>query len=84
MPGIVPLGKLFFRFFLRSSAAKKPVCRKAAAVIFSVFRAPSRGTNCREDNPAQIEAEERTSHRADWERGDACAEQIDFGPNQAQ
>jgi hypothetical protein len=37
-----------------------------------------------EDNPAQIEAEERTSHRADWERGDACAERIDFGPNQAR
>ena len=41
-------------------------------------------TNRREDNPAQIEAEERTSHRAGWERGDACAERIDSGPNQAQ
>jgi hypothetical protein len=38
MPGIAPLGKLFFRIFLRSSAAPKQVCRKAAAVIFSVSR----------------------------------------------
>ena len=84
MPGIVPLGKLFFRFFLRSSAAQKPVCRKAAAAIFSVSHAPSRGTNRREDNPAQIEVEERTSHRAGLERGDACAERIDFGPSRAR
>ena len=41
-------------------------------------------TNRREDNPAQIEAEERTSHRAGLEHGGVGAERIDFGPNKAQ
>src|SRR2546430_17414151 len=47
-------------------------------------RASFGGTNRREDNPAQIEAEERTSHRAGLEHGGVGAERIDFGPNQAQ
>ena len=83
MPGIAPLGKLFFPIFSRGSQAK--TCRGAGAVVsLYLARVPSRATNRREDNPAQIEAEERTSHRAGCERGDACAERTDFGPNQAQ
>ena len=85
MPGIVPLGKLFFLIFFREVPRPKPTYRKARAVVSPrLERVPSWATNRREDNPAQIEAEERTSHRADWERGDACAERVDSGPNQAQ
>jgi hypothetical protein len=85
MPGIAPLGKLFFSYFFERFPGQNLSCREAGAVVsLRLSRVPSRATNRREDNPAQIEAEERTSHRAGWERGDACAGRIDFGPNQAQ
>jgi len=84
MPGIVPPGKLFFRIFLRDSLAQKPGLPEGSGRYLYRLARPPEETNRREDNPAQIEAEERTSHRAGWERGDACAGRIDFGPNQAQ
>ena len=75
----------FFSNFFERLLGQNLTCRKAGAVVVSASLAlPSLGANRREDNPAQIEAEERTSHRAGWERGDACAERIDSGPNQAQ
>jgi hypothetical protein len=75
----------FFSYFFEWFLAQKLSCRQVGAVVsLRLARAASRAINRREDNPAQIEAEERTSHRAGWERGDACAERVAFGPNQAQ
>ena len=83
--GICAARQAFFSYFFERFLGQNLSYRQAGAVVsLRLSRAPSRATNRREDNPAQIEAEERTSHRAGWERGDACAGRIDFGPNQAQ
>jgi hypothetical protein len=53
MPGIKTLGKLFFK----KNASGKSAYVAAVARVFSA-------ANRKENNPAQIEAGERTSHRA--------------------
>src|SRR5438876_6561730 len=74
----------FFSNFFREILGQ-PACRKAGAVVsLRLGRVPSWASNRREDNPAQIEAEERTSHRAGLEHGGVGAGRLHFDPNQAQ
>src|SRR5438552_19197915 len=74
----------FFSVFSDVLSAPKPGLLAGNSRYMLGSRASFGGTNRREDNPAQIEAEERTSHRAGLEHGGVGAERIDFGPNQAQ
>ena len=64
MPGIVPLGKLFFGFFWTFQQPKKQFYRKAAVISLPLALVPSGGANHRENNPAHIEVEEQTFDRA--------------------
>ena len=68
----------FSSFFARFQRQNLTWESRSRCVSASRVRAAPRGTNRREDNPAQIEAEERISRRAGWERGDVCVERIDF------
>src|SRR6266496_4724238 len=75
----------FFFGFFREVPKTKSDLGKQEPLCLCVSRACRPGrANRREDNPAQIEGEERISHRAGWERGDACAERIDFRPSRAR
>jgi hypothetical protein len=69
MPGIAVLGKLFFCYFFKEiEQGEKPVLPKSNRRYVSrrnrLARMPAHAISRTENNPAQIEAGERTSHRA--------------------
>ena len=63
MPGIVPLGKLFFGFFTRFNSPKTGLPESSRYIFASRACLPD-GANHKENNPAHIEVEEQTFDRA--------------------
>jgi hypothetical protein len=75
----------FFSYFFNRFLGQNLSSPKAATLVpLRLARVPSSETNHKENNPAQIEAEGQTYHRAGWERDDVFAERIDFRPSRAR
>jgi hypothetical protein len=64
MPGIAPLGKLFFWFFWTFQQPKNRSAGKQPLYLCLSRACPRGGPNHKENNPAHIEVEEQTFDRA--------------------